>query len=148
MNPKVSFAVEQNVGRLVEARVFQLATAEAVERYRRAFAPYTRGRPLPVLVADHRPARVYSPEVAEKLVSIFADLNRVWTRAALLVSPSNATLSIQLQRIVRESQNQWRRVFLEPAACTTFLGEVLDDAERDRLRAFLTEAVRAPPVAQ
>jgi hypothetical protein len=138
------FTVNRNVGRLVEARVFQLGSIQDVDRYRRAFVPHLRGTRL-LLMADHRAARVYSPEVAEGLVSLFLGLNEVWDRAALLVAPANATLSIQIRRIVRESKSDSRRVFLDEAACEAFLGQPLDAPEKTRLRAFLGESV---PVAR
>jgi hypothetical protein len=134
-----SFTVEQKVGRLVEARVFRLSTRADVEDYGRAFAPFANLRPAAVLMADHRPARVYSPEVAQDLVTMFEGLNRVWEKAALLVSPNNATLAIQLQRLVRESRNESRRVFLDQRECEVFLSTALDEAGRSRLQTFLSQ---------
>lgn len=132
------FKISRHTGRLVEARVTALANPSRVEAYSQAFAPVVQQIPgRAVLCADHRPVRIYSQPVTDQLVDLFTALNKTWERAALLVAPTNATLSMQLQRIVRESGNPSRRVFFDPAEAIVFLSDVLDAAERARLRDFL-----------
>jgi hypothetical protein len=66
------------IGRLVEARVFQLLKLRDVDDYgeavrQSALRAATGHRP--VLCADHRFASVYPPEVADRLVSLFRQNN-------------------------------------------------------------------------
>ena len=133
------FSVSRRVGRLVEARVFRLPELDDAKRYAAAFGPAVAGVEAPVLCADHRPVVIYSQPVANQLVETFIGLNKHWERVAILVAPSNATLAMQLQRIVRESNNASRRVFFDADEALAFLAERLDAAERVRLGAFLGE---------
>jgi hypothetical protein len=134
------FQINHKVGRLVEARVSALANVARANAYGEAFGPVLARASLnPVLCADHRPVVIYSQPVADKLTELFTSLNSTWGRVAIIVAPTNATLAMQLQRIVRESTNAERRVFFDPAEASRFLGEILDLAERARLRTFLDE---------
>ncbi len=133
------FTVEIQAGGLIEARVRQLKTPERALAYARALGDVVRrssGRNL-VLCADHRPVVVYSQPVADQLAALFGDMNSVLTRIALLVAPTNATLRMQLERVVREAENPSRRVFQAGADAEAFLGEVLEPRERTRLKLFL-----------
>jgi hypothetical protein len=134
------FTVEVRVGRLLEARIEALRTLERAAAYVDAFSAALQrsrpGTPL-ILCADHRAVAIYPQPVADKLASLFGMMNTRLARIALLVSPTNATLSMQLGRIVREANNPDRRVFLVPTEAAAFLGEVLTSAERTRLARFL-----------
>ena len=140
-----SFKVQRNVGKFFEARVYRLATVEEVDEYARTFVRDVRGATDLVLCADHRPVVIYPPAVADRLVALFKVMNTHWQRVAVLVARTNATLAMQLQRIVRESANPSRRVFFDAADAARFLGEVLDAEERARLTTFLGETPAAPP---
>lgn len=132
------FKVSRQTGRLVEARVTALANVARVDAYGQAFAPallQIQGRPI--LCADHRPVVIYSQPVSDRLTEMFTSLNKTWERVAILVAPTNATLAMQLQRIVRESANPSRRVFFDPVEAVRFLSEILDPTERARLETFL-----------
>jgi hypothetical protein len=133
------FTVERNVGRLVEARVLALATRADVERYAQSFKPFAKDTAGLVLCADHRAVRIYAPEVADDLISLFTKLNTVWRRAVLIAAPSNATLTIQLQRVVRSSNSSARRLVVDTAAAETFVADMLDAAEKARLVEFLRQ---------
>lgn len=141
------FTAERRVGRLVEARVFRLMTVADVEGYGRAF-PRHMLHGQPILLADHRPVVIYPQEVVDKLIEIFRHLNRYWERVAILIAPTNATLQLQLQRAVRESQNPSRRVFTDGREACRFLGELLTPEELARAEAFLDESPpSAPPLS-
>ncbi len=144
------FTVDRRTGRLIEARVFSMTGPEDVRAYANAFAPFIAQVPEsgagkgPILCADHRLVAIYPPPVADGLVSLFSSLNATWERVAIIAAPTNATLVMQLQRIVRESSNTSRRVFLEPREAASFLGDALSPSEFMRLRAFLDEAPQPP----
>jgi hypothetical protein len=127
------------LGRLVLARVRRLAASDDVDAYLRSFAPHVADGGALYLCADHRTGTVYSPVVADRLLEIFTSLTRTWTRAALIVSPLNATMNSQLTRVIRASKNPERRVFTDPDGAEVFLGDVLDPGERAGLHGFLGE---------
>jgi hypothetical protein len=133
------FTVERRVGRLCEARVQRLADPSRVAAYSEAFRRPLVGITGPVLCADHRPVAIYPQPVADGLVELFKSLNTRWHRVAILVARTNATLAMQLQRIVRESENPSRRVFFDADEARQFLDDALDKAERARLQTFLGE---------
>jgi hypothetical protein len=72
-------------------------------------------------------------------------MNRRLVRVAILVARTNATLTLQLTRIVREAGNEHRRVFHDAGQALVHLAPVLDDAERNRVRNFLDERPPEPP---
>lgn len=132
------FTLERRTGRVVEARIIKLANDEHADRYMRAFTPpLLRGRPI--LLADHRPVVIYTQSVAAKLIELFTSLNVHWERVAIVIAPTNATLTMQLSRVVRESANPSRRVFTDAAEACRFLAETLTGAEVSRARDFLDE---------
>jgi hypothetical protein len=140
------FTVETHAGRLIEARIETLRTLDRAVAYSDALGHAVRespGNERMILCADHRAVGIYPQPVADKLAALFGAMNQRLLRIALLVAPSNATLSMQLARIVREAKNADRRVFLVPAEAETFLGEVMTSPERTRLARFLQSD--APP---
>lgn len=134
------FSVELRVGRLLEARVFSLRTAQDAEDYGAALRELIARAPFgvkPVLCADHRPVMVYAPAAADVLVSMFEKNNTALERAGLVLDPTNATLLLQLERIVREAGYERRRVFRDAESVLSFLAEGLDARETARAREFL-----------
>jgi hypothetical protein len=133
------FTLENHAGRLLEARVHELRSAGEVAAYGAAFrTQLARLHPRRgVLCADHRPAALYSPPVTAALVELFTSLNPVLERAALVTGSTNATLSLQVTRLVREAQNPVRRAFSDAATAARWLGDRLSTEEQRRLDAFL-----------
>jgi len=133
------FTVGMVVGRLLEARVNALADVADVDAYSEAVGRSIAGTRsgTVILCADHRAVAVYAPPVADELAELFSRMNTRLERVAILVSARNATLSMQLQRIVREAKNPARRVFDEASEAASFLHDALTDAERARLAKFL-----------
>jgi hypothetical protein len=134
------YTVENRVGRLVEARVVHIRTPDEVDAY---FALSARliaklGGPV-VLCADHRPVRIYTSEVADRFLESLRHVNALLERVAIVVSPTNATLTMQLERLVRAAEFDARRVTTAPEAAAAYLSECLEVAEVARLRAFLRE---------
>ncbi len=132
---------------MLEARVFSLKTAEDVMDYGAAIAAGVAKAPLtvmPVLCADHRPVRVYATPAADGLTEMFKRNNARLERAALVIDPSNATLLMQLERIVREASYERRKVFRDAPSALAHLSVVLDEREKQRAREFLAEWSDAP----
>jgi hypothetical protein len=139
----VPFSLENRVDGLIEARVFALPDLAAADSYSQTLADVSAKVVLrhgPVLCADHRPVVIYRQDVADRLATLFAAMNSRLTRVAVVVSRSNATLAMQLERIVREANYASRRVFYEANDAATFLSSALSPAAAQRAAAFLGEA--------
>lgn len=142
MRERPRFTVELRSGRLVEARVFWLKTAQDTADYQSALATEFAKVPStlqPVLCADHRPVRVYPTPAADALTEAFRGNNTRLERAALVIDPSNATLLMQLERIVREASYERRRVFRDASGALAHLSAVLNEREQRRAGEFLAE---------
>ena len=133
--------MEHRVGRLVEARVRSLVTREDADTYSRELGQLVTSLPrvpTPVLGAHHRPVGIYPPQVTERLVELFAQMNTHLDRIAVLLAPTNAVLSLQLERLVRAAGNDRRRVFQDATLAARYLKESLDAREGARARTFLS----------
>ncbi|MGE0787849.1 MAG: hypothetical protein AB7S26_19400 [Sandaracinaceae bacterium] len=140
MGDAARYEIAVREGRLLEARVFGLWSAEEADAYSAALASEVKAHANAlVLCADHRPVKVYPPEVTDRLVSLFKQMNSRLERIAILVAPSNATLFLQLERVVRESQFDRRRVLRDAEEGLRHLAPSLSRRELDRARAFLAE---------
>jgi hypothetical protein len=136
------YAIQNSVGRLLEARVFWLKTRQDVDDYSRDIAVHLMRMPReirPVLCADHRPVAIYPEAAADRLIELFTEMNTRLERIAILVARSNATLHMQLNRIVREAGFTARRVVHTAAEAHAHLAPVLEPAELARMRDFLDE---------
>ena len=135
------FAVANVAGRLIEARVRSLRTRADVDAYAQALADEMKKIPgaPPVLCADHRPVVIYPQVVADRLVELFVSMNTQLERVAILAARSNATLVLQLDRLVREAAYANRKVFHAPEDAERHLAASLRPAELSRVRAFLAE---------
>jgi hypothetical protein len=60
-------------------------------------------------------------------------------RSAILHRDDQATSVLQVMRLIKEAQSPHRRVFTNPFEMQSWLGEVLNDTERERLRVFLAQ---------
>jgi hypothetical protein len=144
------FSLETRVGRLIEARIFDLRTSDDAEVYSAAMRAHILRLPTakqPILLADHRPIVIYPQAAADRLVELFTQMNAQLERVAIIAAPSNATLVLQLNRIVREAAYARRRVVFTPDDVVSHLAAALDSGELARARAFLDEyppRMRAP----
>lgn len=93
----------------------------------------------PVLCTDLRDTSVSTPQGADRIRSLMFQTNELFSRSALLL-PSSPTLFLQFERVIREASNPARRAFRDVLSLRGYLGEVLNEAERERLAKFLAEA--------
>jgi len=136
------YAVAVNVGRLVEARVMGLRSRADADAYSQELADVMARMPRnvsPVLLADHRPVVIYSQDVADRLAHLFTRMNARLERVAIVAARSNATLVLQLERLVREAAYANRRVCYASSEAEKHLAATLGPAELQRARAFLAE---------
>ena len=97
-----------------------------------------------VICSDVRAFTLLSPTVSDLMIGVLAKGNPYLERSAILLPAKGAAFHLQAERLVRESKSADRRTFREPHEMAAWLDEVLDDAERARVRAFLSEDRPAP----
>jgi hypothetical protein len=140
-----AFTVECNVGRVIEARVMTLRDADDVTQFAMAMrAEFLRAPRKCVICADVRAIALLSPTVSDLMIGVLARGNPYLERSTILLPTKGAAFHLQAERIVRDSKCDDRRTFRNPHEMAAWLDEVLDDAERARVRAFLSEDKRAP----
>jgi hypothetical protein len=140
----------QNTCRFVVGRVLEINVCagyravadvdEMIAMMGQAFA----GVPEPtriVIAADWRTCRIFTPDVAERVVLMLSRSNPRVERSAILHASGQATSVLQVLRLAREAQFQQRRVFTEPSEMLEWLSEILTPPERERLQAFLAGQV-------
>jgi hypothetical protein len=129
----------RKVGRLVEVRgITPFADGEIEDFTVRYLAALTRTSGRAVTCIDLRAAAVLPEEQSKLLVTMFRRTNPLLERSAILIDPKNATLCLQLTRIIREAANLARRAFTDTARLFAWLDEVLNKEEQARLRMFLS----------
>lgn len=134
------------VGRLLEVRVAagfrSVADVDAlfVEIGRQSAGVPTGQH---VTVVDWRQCPLMAPEAAQRLASRIATRNDTTLRSAALASPNSPTAVLQFVRVIRDAGHLDRKLFEDADELYEWLAEVLDAAERKRLRAFLSEAPKA-----
>jgi hypothetical protein len=89
-----------------------------------------------VVCTDLTDARTFAPATTERWVQLMRADNPRLERSAILIGES-ATVSLQLERMVRESQHPGRRTFRRADELAAWLAPVLDEAERASLARFL-----------
>jgi hypothetical protein len=133
------YSADVRIGRLIEARLFTLETVDQVAQFetvmREAFSK-TGGKKA-VICADWRQANVLRPDVADRLIGLLTRGNTFLERSAVLLAREHATFNLQVERLVREANNPARKTFRATGPLEIWLDEVLDSAERIRLRDFL-----------
>lgn len=146
------YTIEVRAGRLIEARVFALRSREDADAYSQALGLQVLklANVSPILCADHRPVVIYTQEVADRLTELFLQMNSRLERVAILVARSNATLGMQLARIVREAANLGRKLCFDSLEAQAHLAPIFDPSELARMREFLdewspTRSSRPPP---
>jgi hypothetical protein len=89
-----------------------------------------------VIAADWRPCRLFTPEVADRAIKLFSDLNARIERSGILHREDQPTSVLQTLRLIRETHFDRRRVFTNPDDIFEWLDPVLNVRERTRLREF------------
>ena len=92
-----------------------------------------------VIAADWRPCKLFTPEVADRAIKLFSDLNARIERSGILHRTDQPTSILQVLRLIRETHFDRRRVFTEPNDLCAWLDPVLNPREQARLRTFFGE---------
>jgi hypothetical protein len=130
--------VARNTGRLLELRTTAPVGVDDIVTFAQRFGALlaaTQGRVVTCL--DLRGSPVLDPQAAERILGLLRHDNPRIERSAFLLAGGQATLSLQVERLIREANNPNRRAFYVVAELQRFLALVLDAPEQARLAAFL-----------
>jgi hypothetical protein len=134
---------ERVVGRLVEIHVDAGYRSPAdvdamIAMLGRTLAAMTAPEEARVLIAaDWRRCTILGTDTAERAAVMLAGVNPRVLRSSMLVLPDSPTAVMQALRLVKESNNTWRRVFTAAADLIAWNAEVMTPAEVERLKVFL-----------
>ncbi|MDI1445641.1 hypothetical protein [Polyangium sp. 6x1] len=127
------YSIESHVGRLIEVRFWSpVGEGEAIGWRRDHDAMLQSVLGSYIVYVDMSDANVFPPDMVEAYVTTMRNEPRL-LRAALVLGAS-PTLSLQMQRILRDAFHPQRRAFREVREAESFLGDVVTLPERARLR--------------
>ena len=133
------YSIENAVGRLIEVRLANPLSLEDVHHFAERFKTTVSGvGGRYVGVVDVTQAEVFPGPVAEALIQLLSRAADHVERTAALIG-ANATFSLQVERIFRNSASPSRRAFRQRDELRDWLREVLESDERVRLARFLHE---------
>jgi len=138
------YSIESHVGRLIEVRFWSPVGGDEGLGWRRdheAMLQSILGGY--VFFVDLVEATVFPPELVEAFAATMRNEARL-LRSAFVVGAS-PTLSLQIQRVLRDGYHPHRRVFRETREAESYLAEVVTMPERARLREVLERRGLDPP---
>jgi hypothetical protein len=134
---------ENHTGRLIEVKLASpLEIGEVKQFVQELLGLVQRVNGKYIGVVDLHDAHVFPPEVAQMLIQLLSGNASHVERTALLIGES-ATFALQVERVIRSSNNPNRRAFRVPEEAVAWLGEVLTVAEKVRLEQFVRSRVAA-----
>ena len=132
---------EFRVGRLLEIRVAHgYRSVEDVEEMIGMMVERVSALPHElryVIAADWRHVTVMSPETAARARAMLSKANARVERSSILTHGDQSLTNLQVQRLVREAENENRRHFISAREQYLWLSEVLSREESARLAEFL-----------
>ena len=90
-----------------------------------------------IIAADWRSVTVMSPETATRVRTMLSKSNARVVRSSILTTADQSTANLQVERLVREAENENRRHFVYARDQYKWLSEVLTPVESRRLADFL-----------
>jgi hypothetical protein len=134
----VEFHVENGVGRLITTSIGRLNHPRQVGQIVHAmFDAFQRCPGQAVICTDWRALHIFAPEVANALIEMLSTTNKRVLRGAILLTPDNATLGLQVDRLIQAANNPVRKTFRATDKLLTWLAEVLTPSELDAAQKFL-----------
>jgi hypothetical protein len=134
------YRVENRVGRLVEVKFASPLNLEEVQQFvedHRQIAKRIGGKYVGVV--DLLEAHVFPAPVTDSLIQLLSAVAPRVERTAFLIGES-AIFALQVERIIRSSNNPNRRAFRAAADLLQWLEEVLSLGEQVRLEHFVRDA--------
>jgi len=130
------YAIANPVGKLVEIRIWSPVSLEETRSWARDHdAVIDAITSNYVCYVDLVDATVFPQDIVDAYVSTMKDERRLLRTGTLL--NHSPTMSLQIQRMIREANHLQRRAFREPDELEAWLGQVLTWAERARLHEIL-----------
>ena len=131
---------EINVGRLIEVRAGGSFRVEDIDRMITSLRGVMDAAPPNtkfVIAADWRAMNIMSPETATRARDMLMFVNPRLMRSGVLTAPEQSIANLQVVRLVREAENEVRRIFTDARKHHDWLAEVLTPPELARLTEFL-----------
>jgi hypothetical protein len=139
----------KNTCRIVEGRLLEIDVAAGYERVsdvdemiamiRAAVARVPEPTRL-VIAADWRHCRLFSEQVASRTMDMLTGTAARIERSAILHGSNHPTSVLQVFRLVKEAQQEHRRLFTDVQQMERWLGELLNQRERARLHTFVSKS--------
>jgi hypothetical protein len=139
----------KNTCRIVEGRLLEIDVAAGYERVsdvdemiamiRAAVARVPEPTRL-VIAADWRHCRLFSEQVAARTMDMLTGTAARIERSAILHGSNHPTSVLQVFRLVKEAQQEHRRLFTDVQQMERWLGELLNQRERARLHTFVSKS--------
>lgn len=137
------FSVENRVGRLIEYRMWGHVVADQIDSFLDRFRLVVTDSPgKKVLCVDARFLKVMSPDVSARLLDQMRHDNPLLERSAILIG-SGPTFDMQMERLVRESNNPSRKTFRSHVELVDWLKPLLTPKEVQRATQFYVEGATA-----
>ena len=134
------YLVENHAGRLIEVKLASPLAIQEVEQFTQQHLALMRKIPAKYVgVVSLLEAYVFPSAVADGLTKLLSGAASHVERTALLIGDS-AVFGLQVERVIRESNNPNRRAFRNGQELITWLGEVLTPTEQKQLEKFVREA--------
>jgi hypothetical protein len=137
------YSIENHVGRLIEVRFWLPVGADEALGWRRdheAMLQATLGNY--VFFVDMMDATVFPPELVEAYVATMRSEPRLLR--TVIVLGSSPTLSLQIQRMLRDAHHPQRRVYRDLKEAENWLTEIMTMPERTRLRELIERRSDVP----
>jgi len=134
------YLVENHAGRLIEVKLASPLAIQEVEQFTQQHIALMRKIPAKYVgVVNLLEAYVFPSAVADGLTKLLSGAASHVERTALLIGDS-AVFGLQVERVIRESNNPNRRAFRNGQELINWLGEVLTPTEQKQLEKFVREA--------
>lgn len=139
------YSVECHAGRLIEVKLASPLSLEEVHEFtKKHFAVMEKIPGKYIGVVNLLDAHVFLPAVAEGLVKLLAAAASHVERSGFLIGES-AIFSLQVERVIRESDSPHRRAFRNGSELVTWMNEILSPSEQKELERFVREAMIGAP---
>lgn len=139
------YSVENHAGRLIEVKLASPLTLDEVQQFTQKHLAVMAKLPAKYIgVVNLLDAHVFTPDVAGKLSKLLAAAASHVERSAFLIGES-AIFSLQVERVIRESNSPNRRAFRNGQELVAWVSEILTPPEKVELERFIREAMVEAP---